>query len=58
MQYLAYVQSPNPRSIEANRAWIRDAYADVAPRLANGGSGGYCNYADEDLTAAQYPAHY
>ena len=58
VQYLAYVQSPNPRSIEANRAWIRGAYADVAPRLANGGSGGYCNYADEDLTAAQYPAHY
>jgi len=30
----------------------------VAPRLSNGGSGGYVNYADEDLTEEQYPQHY
>lgn len=58
VQYLGYVQSPTPRSIEANRAWLRGAYADIAPRLVQGGSGGYCNYADEDLTPAEFPTHY
>jgi len=58
VQYLGYVQSPTPRSIEANRAWLRGAYASVSAGLVNGGSGGYCNYADEDLLPSQYPSHY
>ncbi len=58
VQYLGYVLSPTPHSIAANQSWLRGAYAAIAPGLANGGSGGYVNYADEDLTEAQFPAHY
>lgn len=58
VQYLGYVQSPHSRSIEANRSWIRGAYAEISAGLVTGGSGGYCNYADEDLVPSQYPAHY
>lgn len=58
VQYLGYVASALPGAIPANQAWLRGVYADVAPRLANGGSGGYVNYADEDLTEAHFPQHY
>jgi FAD/FMN-containing dehydrogenase len=58
VQYLGYVASTLPDAIPANQAWLRGVYADVAPRLAIGGSGGYVNYADEDLTEAQFPQHY
>lgn len=58
VQYLGYVLNPTAQSTLANQQWLRGVYAEVAPRLSNGGSGGYVNYADEDLTEAQYPAHY
>jgi len=58
VQYLGYVLNPTPQSTQANQQWLRGVYAEVAPRLSNGGSGGYVNYADEDLTEEQYPQHY
>ena len=58
VQYLGYVLNPTPQSTQANQQWLRGVYADVAPRLSNGGSGGYVNYADEDLTEDQFPQHY
>jgi FAD/FMN-containing dehydrogenase len=58
VQYLGYVSSPSSAGVAANQDWLRGLYGDVSPRLSNGGSGGYVNYADEDLTESQFPAHY
>ena len=57
-QYMGFVPSPNAASAEANRIWLRDLYAEVAPRLSHGGSGGYVNYPDDDLAEQEFPNHY
>ena len=58
VQYLGYWNQPSSEKEAANTAWLRGMYADVAPRLSLGGSGCYANYADDDLSEAQYPALY
>lgn len=58
VQYLVTGISANSQTLLANQMWLRDVYASVAPRLSNGGSGGYLNYPDEDLACDEYPQHY
>lgn len=58
VQFLGYVQNRAPASIRANESWIRGVHADVFPRLSAAGAGCYVNYADDDLTEAEWPALY
>jgi FAD/FMN-containing dehydrogenase len=58
VQFLGFVNTPNPAANSVNDAWIKGFYADVYPRLSAAGAGAYVNYPDEDLTEAQWPAQY
>jgi hypothetical protein len=58
VQYLACSSSPSDESVSANQQWLRGVYSAMTHRLSAGGSGGYVNYADEDLDSVTYPGHY
>lgn len=58
VQYLGYWSAPSAAKERANLAWIRDMYAEVAPRLSLGGAGCYINYADDDLAEHEWPTLY
>jgi FAD/FMN-containing dehydrogenase len=57
-QFLGYAVGDRADAFEANARWIRGCYAATAPGLAGGGAGCYVNYADGDLTEAEYPGLY
>jgi FAD/FMN-containing dehydrogenase len=58
VQFLGYVNTPNPTANALNDRWIKGFYADLYPRLSAAGAGAYVNYPDEDLADAQWPAQY
>lgn len=57
-QFMGFVPSPTATAIASNQAWLRELYAAVAPSLSRGGSGGYVNYADDELGEQEFPVHY
>lgn len=58
VQFNGFLQQPTAISVAANDAWMRGVHAAVAPRLSLGGSGGYVNYADDDLPEESWPSLY
>lgn len=58
VQYLVSSLFPTIEFLLSSKLWLQGLYSSVAPRFSSCGSGGYLNYADEDLDSSVYPGHY